>query len=79
MKHRKDHLPVLLRAFLVVEVAVGQGISMLGALMDLAAVTCRRVFHQVVPLLDHRQRRVFVCLGKTAIDLALEFLDVEMR
>src|SRR5262249_34087575 len=57
-EHREDQLPVALRSFLVVDVAVGQRVAMLGAPMDCVGILHPARLKQRAQLVHHRQRRV---------------------
>ena len=59
-EHWKDDFPVTVGALLVEDIAIGQGIAVVRALMDFVMVIDPGGAHRLVQSLDHRDRRVAV-------------------
>src|SRR5262249_35475351 len=69
VEHREDVLPVTRRAARVEDVAIGERVAVLGALVDRVAIIDRAGAQEIVELLHHRERRVGIHLGEAAVEL----------
>src|SRR5262245_1013902 len=76
LEHRKDQLPVALRALLVEDIAVGERVAMLRACVDRVGVADLARLQELAELSDHRQGRVVVELREAAIKFAAQLGDV---
>src|ERR1044071_3973364 len=78
-EHREDQLPIPVGRALVVDIAVGQRVAVLGAGMDLVPVAHRAGCQQPGKLLDDVWSRIRIVLGEAAIQLAPKTSGEPMR
>ena len=79
MEHGEYLFPVARRRLLVVHVAVGQRVAMLGAAINRELIIYRAGFQQLGEVMHHRQRRVGIMLGKATVKFTAQFSRQAVR
>ena len=75
IKHSKDDLPITVGRLLVIDVAVGQRVAVIGTFMNFVPIFDTARQEDTIESFDGRWRRVTILFTKTAINFASRFDD----